>query len=98
MARSPFLTTPKASVTLQSVLERSLITPRIPTPPSALGANTTGTFNVAIGGSALLNNTGGGSNTAIGVGALSQATGDDNTVLGRVAGFGITTGNNIIAI
>ena len=40
----------------------------------------------------------GNSNTAIGVGPASNVTGGGNTALGRVAGIGITTGNNIIAI
>jgi hypothetical protein len=64
----------------------------------ALTANSTGSFNVAIGGSALIDNAESDNNTAVGVGALSQATGNGNTALGRLAGAGIITGNNIIAI
>jgi len=63
----------------------------------ALTTNTTGSLNVAVGGIALRDNEGNG-NTAIGVGALFQATGNFNTAVGRLAGQGITTGNNIIAI
>jgi hypothetical protein len=64
----------------------------------ALGTNSTGAFNVAVGNIALRDNADGSSNTAIGLGALFQATGTGNTALGRLAGQGITTGNNIIAI
>jgi uncharacterized coiled-coil protein SlyX len=63
----------------------------------ALTTNTTGSLNVAVGGIALRDNEGNG-NTAIGVGALFQSTGNFNTAVGRLAGQGITTGNNIIAI
>ena len=64
----------------------------------ALAANTTGAFNVAVGNIALGDNADGDGNTAVGVGALFQATGNFNTAVGRLAGQGITTGNNIIAI
>jgi hypothetical protein len=64
----------------------------------ALSANTTGAFNVAVGNIALGDNADGDGNTAVGVGALFQATGNFNTAVGRLAGQGITTGNNIIAI
>jgi len=51
-----------------------------------------------MGGSALIDNIAGDNNTAVGVGALDNVTGNGNTALGRLAGNGITTGNNIIAI
>ena len=56
-------------------------------------------FNTAIGGFALQGNVNGSSNTAVGAGALETATGgNNNTAVGEIAGLGITTHSNIIAI
>jgi hypothetical protein len=59
--------------------------------------NTTGSNNVAIGGSALLNNTA-SNNTAVGFEAgFSNTTGDGNVMMGYRAGNTISVGaNNVI--
>src|SRR5436190_1869166 len=57
------------------------------------GANTTGSFNTAVGGAALYSNTTGGPNTAAGYQALNQNTiGSDNTATGYQALYRNTTG------
>ena len=61
--------------------------------------NGTAVFNTALGGFALQQNVNGTRNTAVGAGALEDANGgSDNTAIGEVAGGGITTHSNIIAI
>jgi trimeric autotransporter adhesin len=66
---------------------------------SALFGNTTGGYNTAIGVEALSLNTTGDDNTAIGNHALSNSiSGGSNTALGNLAGLGITTASNVIAI
>jgi hypothetical protein len=56
-------------------------------------------FNTAVGGFALQANVDGSENTAVGAGALEGANGgNDNTAVGEIAGAGITTHSNIIAI
>ncbi|MFB3106699.1 MAG: tail fiber domain-containing protein, partial [Pseudomonadales bacterium] len=61
---------------------------------SALGSNTTGSFNTASGFSSLLSNTTGSFNTTSGVNALgSNTTGVNNTVSGLNALFKNTTGS-----
>jgi len=59
----------------------------------------TAVFNTAVGGFALKDNVDGTRNTAVGAGALELANGgNDNTAVGEIAGLGITTHSNIIAI
>ena len=61
--------------------------------------NETAVFNTAVGGFALKDNVDGAQNTAVGAGALESANGgNNNTALGELAGIGITTHSNIIAI
>jgi len=61
--------------------------------------NGTAVFNTAVGGFALQANVDGTSNTAVGAGALESANGgNNNTAVGEIAGSGITTHSNIIAI
>jgi hypothetical protein len=56
-------------------------------------------FNTAVGGFALRANVNGTRNTAVGAGALENANGgNDNTAVGEIAGLGISTHSNIIAI
>ena len=65
---------------------------------TALNANTTGTFNTAIGASALAV-ANADNNTAIGTSALSSATtGANNTAVGAVALSSLITGNQNTAI
>src|SRR5438309_2356717 len=61
---------------------------------NALFSNTTASYNTANGTSALFHNTTGSQNTATGVNALANNT----TAIGEIAGLGITTHSNIIAI
>jgi trimeric autotransporter adhesin len=66
---------------------------------AALGSNTTGDNNTAIGRGTLGRNTQGGNNTAVGAIALAQnTTGSGNTVVGYFAGGGVTTASNVICI
>ena len=66
---------------------------------SALSSNTTGTNNTADGKEALASNMTGINNTAVGVAALPQNTsGGGNIALGYLAGFGVATADNVIAI
>jgi hypothetical protein len=61
--------------------------------------NSDSSFNTAVGGFALRANTDGTRNTAVGAGALETASGgSDNTAVGELAGLGISTHSNIIAI
>jgi hypothetical protein len=61
--------------------------------------NETAVFNTAVGGFALQANVDGTQNTAVGAGALESANGgNNNTAVGEIAGLGITTHSNIIAI
>jgi hypothetical protein len=65
----------------------------------ALVQNSTGNFNTANGRDALSRNNTGNFNTANGSGTLSlNTTGSNNTALGFLAGGGVTTANNVIAI
>jgi uncharacterized coiled-coil protein SlyX len=64
----------------------------------ALLINTTGGGNTANGFEALSANVSGLENTAIGYQALFNATGSQNIALGVVAGTGVTTATNVIAI
>jgi hypothetical protein len=57
-----------------------------------------GDSNTAIGAAALRDNVSGVDNQAFGRGALRFAMGSGNIAIGREAGAGITTGNNIITI
>ena len=73
--------------------------------PAALGSNTTGSYNTAVGAvffdlpAALGKNTEGRNNTAVGNSALSNnTTGTDNIAVGVVAGGELTTGDNNIDI
>jgi hypothetical protein len=59
---------------------------------NALGANTTGSYNVAIGKDSLGSNTTASNSTAIGYTAGYSATGAGNTFVGYGAGYGVTTG------
>jgi hypothetical protein len=65
---------------------------------SALRSNTTGDWNTAVGRNALRENTTGINNTAIGGAALFSNTGSNNIALGAVAGSGIGSANDVIAI
>jgi hypothetical protein len=65
---------------------------------SALHENVAGPLNNAHGSGALFNNTSGSCNNAFGDDALSDSTGFANTAIGDLAGIGVTTHNNIIAI
>jgi hypothetical protein len=66
---------------------------------SALGNNTTGQLNTAIGASALLSNTEGNSNTAYGVSALDNNTiGQLDTAIGASALGNNTVGNGNVAV
>src|SRR5262249_19153745 len=65
----------------------------------ALGANTSGGTNTAVGSRALNLNQGGSSNTAVGHGALqNMITGGNNTAVGDGALGSVTTGNSNIAV
>jgi hypothetical protein len=64
----------------------------------ALESNIDGAANNAFGDLALFSNISGSGNTAVGDGALVNCTGNSNVALGAIAGGGITTGSNIIAI
>jgi len=62
-------------------------------------ANTTGTFNSAVGSSAMRENTSGANNTAMGSGALlANTAGIDNTATGANALAANTTGTNNVAM
>ena len=65
---------------------------------SALHENVAGPLNNAHGSDALFSNTSSCCNNAFGDGALSNSTGFANTAIGDLAGNGVTTHNNIIAI
>jgi hypothetical protein len=64
----------------------------------ALLNNTQGGNNVAVGDGALYSNITGIGNTAIGNAALANSFVDNNTALGNLAGSGVTTASNVIAI
>jgi hypothetical protein len=64
-----------------------------------LGSNTTGDFNVALGGDALTANTTGGGNVAVGYEALdANTTANYNTAVGRLALTSNTTGTNNVGL
>ena len=66
---------------------------------NALLDNTTGTYNIAIGGGALASNTEGGDNIAIGGAALgANIDGNSNLAIGQQTLFSKATGSNNIAI
>jgi hypothetical protein len=59
----------------------------------ALGANTTGSYNTAVGHSALRANTTASNNTAVGYQSLyANTTGTNNTAIGNYTGLALTTG------
>ncbi len=60
---------------------------------NALLTNTTGVYNVAIGGGALPSNTTGQQNMAIGTEALNNNNGNFNLAIGFRVGFMNTTGS-----
>src|SRR5262249_26773649 len=61
----------------------------------ALGSNTTGTFNTAVGYNARFTNTNGTSNLALGYQALyNDVTGSSNLALGVNAGFHLMSGDS----
>ena len=65
---------------------------------SALHENVAGPLNSAHGSGALFSNTSSCCDNAFGDDALSNSTGFGNTAVGDLAGIGVTTHNNIIAI
>ena len=65
---------------------------------NALHADTTGSYNVAVGSSALASNTTGQQNMAVGTDALTNQNASFNLAIGFRVGFMNTTGNHLTGI